>query len=314
MLFVVFGHLVANGTPPGLEWYGTAKALVYAFHMPFFMYLSGFVFFLSGGHEQGDKRYLAAFGHRAERFLLPFLLFGVAIVLGKYALRHVLYVDDAPRSAEAGLSELFLHTEKSPALSIWYIYVLFVYCAITPLLWCLLRGSWIALGLLAFVLMWLPLTDDFYLDRVGGFFLFFVLGGVVATHRERVMVLFDRHLWVWLALFAVTLCGVFLFVPDSVERLLAGTASIPALHALVCRAPLDKSRALVWIGSFSFAIYLFNTIFIGLAKAIIVLAAPFEGLIALLGLPLLFAAGLFGPIALRETAVRRVPYLYRLTG
>ena len=44
ILLVVFGHLMASGYPRGNAWYDTAKDIVYTFHMPFFMYLSGTVF------------------------------------------------------------------------------------------------------------------------------------------------------------------------------------------------------------------------------------------------------------------------------
>lgn len=45
ILLVVFGHLAAKSRPEGNAWFGYAQTAVYQFHMPFFMYLSGYVFF-----------------------------------------------------------------------------------------------------------------------------------------------------------------------------------------------------------------------------------------------------------------------------
>ncbi len=48
ILLVVFGHLVARADPAGVTWYEPLRRAVYAFHMPFFLYLSGLVAVLSG--------------------------------------------------------------------------------------------------------------------------------------------------------------------------------------------------------------------------------------------------------------------------
>ena len=41
ILLVVFGHIVARADPAGVDWYEPLRRAVYAFHMPFFFYLSG---------------------------------------------------------------------------------------------------------------------------------------------------------------------------------------------------------------------------------------------------------------------------------
>jgi fucose 4-O-acetylase-like acetyltransferase len=48
ILLVVFGHLVARADPAGVDWYEPLRRAVYAFHMPFFLYLSGLVAARSG--------------------------------------------------------------------------------------------------------------------------------------------------------------------------------------------------------------------------------------------------------------------------
>ena len=48
ILLVVFGHLVPQEDPAGVTWYDPIRIAIYLFHMPFFMYLSGYVTFWSG--------------------------------------------------------------------------------------------------------------------------------------------------------------------------------------------------------------------------------------------------------------------------
>src|SRR5215475_12742554 len=84
ILLVVFGHLMANGYPRGNAWYDTAKDIVYSFHMPFFMYLSGYVFALTGKQAVAYGAYSRFLRERVMRLLVPFALFGFLIVVGKY--------------------------------------------------------------------------------------------------------------------------------------------------------------------------------------------------------------------------------------
>lgn len=304
ILFVVFGHLVANGYPPGNAWYDTAKDIVYSFHMPFFMYLSGYVFAFTGKHRLGLRAWPVFLRDRAVRLLVPFLLFGLLIVAGKYLSQFFLYVDDPPRHLFDGIEKLFVDTEHSPALSIWYVYVLFVYSAVMPLLW---RAGlrWpgaVALGLVLYVV---PLGDALYCDRVGAFFLFFAVGGLVADRRWTIEPWFTRLLPLWLLLFAVSLGSEWSVLPTHMRLLVCGLLAIPALHGLMQMRALSRDRVLLTLGGYAFAIYLLNTIVIGLAKAGYMKVAPFAGPYAPFAMALFFVLGTLVPMAVQGTLARQ---------
>ena len=309
ILLVVFGHLMANGYPRGNAWYDTAKDIVYSFHMPFFMYLSGYVFSLAGKQAIATWAYPAFLRDRAVRLLAPFALFGLVIVTGKYFSSSLLYVDDPPRSLLGGLSELVINTEKSPALSIWYIYVLFLYSAAMPLLW-RMGLRWPGAVLLGAVLFVIPASDFLYLDRAAMFFLFFAIGGLVAA-RPHIEPWFRRALPFWLLLFNATLFTEWTAMPAPARMLLCGLASIPALHGLVQAQFMVRDRVLLVLGRSAFTIYLLNTIVIGLAKAGYLKLAPFEGPSATFALSLFFAAGTLIPILIHRLTAR-VPVLARI--
>jgi fucose 4-O-acetylase-like acetyltransferase len=309
ILLVVFGHLMANGYPRGNQWYDTAKDIVYTFHMPLFMYLSGYVFSLTGKQAVIYGAYARFLRERAMRLLVPFALFGLLIVTGKYLSKFFLYVDDPPHSLLSGLGELVVNTDNSPALSIWYVYVLFLYSAAMPLLW-RLGLRWTGAVLLGAVLFLVPGTDFLYLDRAAHFFLFFAVGGLVAA-REDIEPWFCRYVLLWLFLFNATLLTEWTALPGQARMLLCGLAAIPALHGLVQTRALSCDRLLIVLGQAAFAIYLLNTIVIGLAKAGYLKLARFEGASATFALLLFFIAGVVVPVLVQRLSAR-VPVLARI--
>lgn len=311
ILLVVFGHLIANGHPQGNDWYGTAKSLVYSFHMPFFMYLSGTVFFLTGKQELSGRRYLAFAGDRFVRLMVPFLVFGFLIVIGKYLFHFFAFVDDAPRSLLSGVKDMVADAPDNPAVSIWYVLVLFVFSVATPLLWRASGRWWTPIFVLALILYFLPTVDAFYLERVMDYFIFFVAGGLVAM-RGDVRAMFSSLLPLWWVLFLASTAVVFTRLSADMKLLIPGLASIPALHGLVSSRRFANDRVLLELGGYAFTIYLFNTITIGLAKAGYLKVAPIDYGYFWIALPLLFAAGTLGPIAIRRYLLVRMPALDRM--
>jgi fucose 4-O-acetylase-like acetyltransferase len=314
IVLVVFGHLVPHGTlPSGQEWYDVLWFAIYRFHMPFFMYLSGFVFFLVGSHRALEADYSAFLRNRAWRLLVPFFCFAAIIVGGKYVAASFMEVANRPDSLADGVYHVFFDTDESSARSIWYVFVLFVYCAVTPLLWRVLRGQMTALLVISVAVFMLPLPDHLYLDRIGRYCVFFVLGGIVAQQRDTAMSLFAT----WFPLALVAFASSFVLarrdVPPDLSLLVVGALSIPVLHQFVRLPVLQNDSMLLFLGQYAFVIYLLNTIFIGLAKGLFVKVLPFQDGYFLLALVLLFAAGLAGPILLKRYALRYWPAADRLT-
>ena len=314
IILVVFGHLVPGGTlPEGQEWYDHIWFAIYRFHMPFFMYLSGFVFFMTGSHRALEGAYAAFVHRRARRLLIPFFCFAAIIVAGKEMASQVMEVANRPDSPADGIFHVFFYTESSAARSIWYVFVLFVYSAVTPILWTVLGGRFGALLALALALYLLPLPDQLYLDRIGRYFIFFIVGGAIALYRTLAMELFAKWFWPLAMAFAVSFVLARRDISPAASMLVVGTLSIPVLHQIVRFPWLQHDRMLLFFGQYAFVIYLLNTIFIGLAKGLFVKVLPFQGSSFFLALALLFAAGLGGPILLKRYGLRYWPAADRLT-
>lgn len=316
ILLVVFGHLVARQDPQGVCWYEPLRRAVYAFHMPFFLYLSGLVAAF-GFLVSGRPAFWPCARARAKRLLIPFFGLGLLVLAGKLVVSGFLFVDHVPASILAGLDGLFWHTANSPALCIWYLVVLFVLSLGT--LW-LLDGQseklpWLLAASL--LLCWLPVPAYAYADRVVTYAPFFLMGAAAGFAGPRWTSLIDG-LWPWaLALLMTGLVGVALCgqgVEQKAVMLPLGALSMPALHGAMRRIKPGRMKAmLLFFGRYSLVIYLGNTICIGLAKGIMLRFTAWDGPHFLFFAPVLMVTGLFGPVALKRYGFARLPALNQLT-
>ncbi|MBN9507954.1 MAG: acyltransferase [Alphaproteobacteria bacterium] len=324
ILLVVFGHLVARDPPQSVLWYEPLRVAVYLFHMPLFMYLSGYVTFLCGAATAPPIAWPTLLRRRAIRLLLPFLAFGLAVLCGKLIASTALAVDNAPSGFLSGLASLLWDTQHSPATSAWYLVALFSYCAITPPLLALDRsyGVMVAVAALLYVA---PLPPILYLDRIGSYYVFFVAGLIAAENGKRWRRFIDE--WHGTALAAMLLvvlpiaAGWVTFewregaqgFPYKWALLLAGSLALPGVHGLVRHGAFARSTTLAILGRYVFVIYLFNTILIGLTKALLLKAVPWNGTNFLSFAATLMVAGTLGPILLKRTLLARIPMLDRAT-
>jgi fucose 4-O-acetylase-like acetyltransferase len=312
----VIGHLASRSSPQGNDWYVVLKHALYHFHMPFFMYLSGYVAFLTGAARIPPSKWPELASRRTYRLLLPFVLFGLAILLGKLIAARFIQVDNLPDSFAQGLQGLVWNTDVSPAESVWYLVVLFALSImVPPILW-VLRGRSGLLLVLALILYVLPVPHVLYLDRIARFMSFFAMGGLASDAGKSWLDLIDRYFPLALLALLVALSLSLLLFPawnPAIRLFVCGTLSMPALHGLVRHRYFASSSLLLTFGVYSFVIYLLNTPFIGLVKGAMLKLLPWDGVNFLLYAPVLTAAGIFLPILLRRYLLSRVPALYRMT-
>jgi fucose 4-O-acetylase-like acetyltransferase len=316
IVLVVFGHLVARADPVGVEWYEPLRRAVYAFHMPFFLYLSGLVSVLSGAAMAAPVRWRGLLAARAWRLLVPFFGLGLLSVLGKWGAAHFMFVDHAPKRVAAGIASLVWHTADSADGSIWYLFVLFVVSVSTPVL------LWADAGRLRFLLAvaaglyFLPLPPYVYADHVGRYAIFFTSGVWAGRQGAAWTGFIETHYRGLIVLLAVALLMVAVFGahwPVAVVLLPVGLLSMPALHGFVRHRGAGFGQVLHWLGRYCFMIYLFNTIFIGLTKGVLLRFISWDGPHFMLFAVALMVAGVMLPVALKFYLLNRVPELRGLT-
>jgi fucose 4-O-acetylase-like acetyltransferase len=325
ILLVVLGHIVARDQPPGVDWYEPFRYAIYRFHMPFFLYLSGTVVVLSGLHRAAPADWPRVFRGRAVRLLVPFFGLGLFILAAKLGAMQFVHVDNRPEGLWSGLRDLFWTTGQSPAVTVWYLFVLFLSTALAlPLL--RLGAGTTGLMLVGLLLQAVEVPAIAYLDRLASHFVFFAAGAWVAERQDRLLPLFERLQIVWWAAFGLAIALAVASFTGAIpvdspvwmggrSALLAcGLLSIPALHGLIRLPPVSGWDWPLFLGRYAMAIYLFNTLAIGLAKAVLIAAGiGWTSAAFPVHLVALTAAGLAIPILVKALVLRRLPALDRVT-
>jgi fucose 4-O-acetylase-like acetyltransferase len=316
IILVVLGHIVAVRSE-GPEAYAIFKTYLYQFHMPFFMYLSGFAFFRAC-EKYGDVDIVRYARERAKRLLIPFFAFGLIIIFAKEAAKSLMQVDDAPDQLWTGLSSLFIHTNNSPALSIWYVFVLFCYCVFSFSVKGYKRNRLPTVFILSIVLYCTNIGDFFYANRIFSYYVFFVIGMLISSRYDLFRKYLENNFKLYLTAFALmSICLILLyrskliFVNDMnrITMMFASFSAIPFLHSM-SMVVRDRGRDLLrFFGKNSFAIYLMNTIAIGVFKAIYVRFFFEMNSVFLLYAVSATAAGLLFPIACSAILRQRAPAL-----
>lgn len=277
IFLVVVGHIVARTPPTGNDWYVVLKDAIYLFHMPFFMFISGVAMGLSFHLPRSAREYIEVLRRRFIRLFPAYALFGLLILAGKLLTQGFLEVDNAPRDFLGGLVDILVRPASSSASSLWYIYVLFSYYLLMPILLLLTRNRVWPLIVAAGVVHFIHVTDIFLVDTILEYFVYVCLGIYVARNYARYAAAIDQHRLLFLSCFGLSLVVavllplvsndvVSLVSSAAIPKLVVGCLSIPALHALVRSRLLATSTVLLTLGVYTFPIYLMNTIAIGLAK------------------------------------------------
>ena len=111
ILLVIIGHILQYILYSDSFDQNIFFRIIYSFHMPLFMFVSGYVIPLS--HNIQDLNWLKK---RAHKLLIPFLFW----IPAKYILKGGWKSDSFFHS--------FLHTLKSPDSGLWFLWVLFINC------------------------------------------------------------------------------------------------------------------------------------------------------------------------------------------
>ena len=308
ILLVVVGHVVSQQVPAGHEWYRTLKDAIYFFHMPFFLALSGYVLGLSARAWTADRR--AFILERLDRLIVPFFTFGLLIIAGKSLFSLFLHVDNTQDSLLAYLDGLFIHTSRSPATSVWYLYAAFIYAVVFRLAIAPRPAILPALLVASLVLPFLDIPNLFYADRVLKFLPFFLIGLWAGRHRDMVEEQVRRS--GWLAMIALGLSIVLTLRAEStLSVFITALLSLPALYWLAQILSERGDRLFMTLGAFSMAIYLLNTITIGLTKGVGFLFLKWDGNAFYLYFVVLTLAGIALPIAAKLVLDRIAPPLAR---
>ena len=302
---VVWGHLASVVTTNVPLWFYISISAIYSFHMPVFMYLSGFVFFLVDAPERFWRSPASQIFARFNRLMVPFLFFGFVVVVGKFFVNSAGQTVDPVGSIPEGLLKVLYNAPDNPSGSIWYLLVLFVYTIAAPILWKMGKNG-LSLVILFGILGWtLDVEEIFYLHRISIYFIFFGVGGVFAIYRIYILNFIKSYNLIFILIFGI-IC--YYYFDHKFSLLICGLPAIPAIHGLFLQEFLKNDKIFLTLGKYSMAIYLLNTIILGISGIALCLYLPDLANNFLFFIIILFFAGIFGPMIIRR-GLNAIPFL-----
>ena len=319
ILLVVIGHIVAREPPLGAGWYLMLKFTVYLFHMPFFVFLSGVAMSYTYKNVGNFDGYLTYIKNKFYRFIPIFLAFGLLILIGKALAGKFMPIDNASTDFATGLKDLFLYPGHSPATTLWYIYVLFMYYLVFPLFACIKSRALITIIFVSSLILSFysyQVTSLFLFERFSEYLCFAIIGWLVGKDYEKFINFINQIGWLVVVMFLAAVVffdmvffrcivqGDCTYFPEFFKTnhaiLLSGLISIPALMFLLKFTQLSKHTWLERVGKYVFIIYLLNTIVIGAVKGVGLKFISWDNQNFYFYFPLLLLSGVLVPILLKK--------------
>lgn len=271
---VVLGHAARHDMMADSNLCGFLCYLIYSFHMPLYLSISGYTFGLS--YQKYLEKPALYLKRRARGLLVPMLSYACAIYLCFFAAFQIPAVAQILRNASYELYPFgsYLATmlvEDNPySVHLWYLWVLFWMTAVS-FLWLRqgkdspgARKGLLAVSLLCFIVSTVVETPS-TVNRFLCYFIYFVLGIELSRRPEKLPAI------PW---FVTVLCWGLLLVNAPIVRgnLLKGMpwAKVVQQYLLLAVVPpviislfrlakrLSQNRLLLWLGKESYAIYLLH--------------------------------------------------------
>ena len=257
IILVVIGHFTSTVYMPA--YYMEMKNLIFSFHMPLFMILSGFLFQMSLCRKPGKISLLPFIKKKFLRLMVPYFFISAAIALLNFVLGYFMPVK---RMVDWHyLLEIFYMNVGGSAVFLWFIYSLFVIFLISVI--CMrLKGGTAILGVLSVILYFTPMPQLFYLSFVHSFIIYF-WGGMILfllTDSQKLRVSFSQT-------FAAMLLLVFAYclkdwiIIDYIKSFLNLICGFAGSYMIICIAYAfghKENKWLMSLGKYSAYIYLLH--------------------------------------------------------
>lgn len=172
IILVVIGHYMPDYSP---AWYAALHDVIYRFHMPLFMFVSGCVY-VATLRSQSYWKFLS---RKVHRLMLPYITTSLIVVTIKLGTQHLAYVEKP-----VGLlsyAKIFCLPEAGYFL--WFIWALWWMFVIIPLF--NTPKKRLGLFLASVIIHFLPLSFGglFCLNEAKTMLVWFMLGVVMFDHQ-----------------------------------------------------------------------------------------------------------------------------------
>jgi fucose 4-O-acetylase-like acetyltransferase len=272
MLLVVIGHVNLSGLAfdPNFPIATEIQHIIYSFHMPLFMCISGFLFFLT--KIQREKSYGSVVIDKLKRLGVPFLFFTFAALFLKFAFNPFM-----ARPVDLSITEIanaFLYPTSNPMAEMWFVMTLFIIFLLYPLLKFSLKNiSCVLLASITVVILYFFFPKNielFCISLVAKMLIWFYIGVLISKFEWYKK--WDSW-WVCAALISVfTICWYFDIRKFGVIPLLGIVTSFSLCLCVVHKLP----NLFLHFRNYTYQIFLiaiFPQIFVGLIYSRIIMSA-----------------------------------------
>ena len=140
------------------------------------------------------------------------------------------------------------------------------------------------------------------------YYLLFVCLGIIANkYRSSYYLIIEKGGYYWLLMFISTM---FINVFFTIDKLYMGLCSIPAIHYLALSTKGRVGQITAKIGTFSYYIYLMNSVVTATFYYLIVVIFEFE--VSYSFLCFLLLVGVFMPIIIYKYVIENIPFLNKI--
>lgn len=304
IVLVVIGHLALRGET-GIDFYVSLKTIIYKFHMPLFLFLSGSIAYYTYEPIKSCFNYFDYIKKKIFRILPAYIILSLIFFIAKSNLYEI-------DNYQSFINFLFYPAEGNSGF-LWYLYVLFMYYLIMPALYYLVNTKfWLFFTISFFVSSFFTFPKIFSLNFFFWYLPFFTLGCYLILKRKKFILFLSKYGLIFLFLFLIFTIIEFthhLNIPKNFISIFS-IIGISYFSSIVVK----RNSFFEKLGDNSFYIYLFNSLFIG---GITVIIVKYMGKIFFLNnfyfiAPILIVAGVLFPILLHKFFIIKVPILRNL--
>lgn len=256
IILVVLGHTERTGTSFFI------RDLIYSFHMPLFVFISGYLLKFTTSEEIGDIKLNIFIIKKIKRLIVPYILISSLAYIPKYLLGKF-----AVRPLELSLKNYILnmiYPWDNPIIFFWFLPTIFLIMILTIILYKLLKNNTKIILVLALLMN--LISNKFlnveFLNLIGVFnyLVFFILGIFYRESEQKIdEIIFRKYFLVGIICFIILSINVFIKI-SNIKIFYSLIAIVGIIFSLECFKLYSKLdlKFLNHLNGKSYSIYLFS--------------------------------------------------------
>ena len=313
IILVVIGHYHPENAP---EWYHFINRLIYSFHMPLFMFASGYIYIAT----KKPASYSTFLWKKVERLMIPYLATSIILISIKLCTQNNAHIEN-PVTLSSYLKIFYL---PEAGYFLWFIWALWWMFVIVPLFKSKTARN--QLFVTSIILNYLPLTltNIGCLQQFKSMLIYFMLGVFIYDNKE---IIAAKTRWIKkymvCIVFVISEILFFLNTEKGLTTIIKNLVSFTGIWVIMLlsttisrQIKFKKTNWLLSIAASSYIIYLFHTTFEGLAKAICY-KLPFDNTlwyIFIIEAIIIILCGIICPVLLYKYILQRTGLIRYLFG